>query len=70
MYRLKDFAKAKQIELLSPVDIGKIMRDQKVDAILDNDEVCKRLYPLVPERMRSKQTLKRIVNITYELLTG
>ena len=63
IHSLKDYAKAKQIELLMPVDIEKIMRDQKVDAILDNDEVCERLYPLVPKRMRSKQALKRIVDI-------
>ena len=52
----------KKNEAEAPINLVKFIRDNKVDSILENDEVCQRLYPLVPEKFRSKEALKRIVS--------
>ena len=58
----------KKNEIDTPINLMKFIRDNKVDSILESDEVCQRLYPLVPEKYRSKEALKYIVCVFTQFL--
>ena len=47
--------------MTSPIDLLAFSKERNIVSVLDNEDVCKRLYPFVPEMFRSPAGLKRIV---------
>ncbi|CBK21677.2 uncharacterized protein [Blastocystis hominis] len=45
-----------------PFDALRYIKEENVESIFGNPEICKRLYPLVPPCLRSVEGLKRIVH--------
>lgn len=45
-----------------PFDALRYIKEENVESIFGNPEICKRLYPLVPPCLRSAEDLKRIVH--------
>ena len=43
------------------MDLLAFAKERNIISVLDNAEVCKRLYPFVPEMFRTPAGLKRIV---------
>ena len=43
------------------MDLLAFAKERNIISVLDNEDVCKRLYPFVPEMFRTPAGLKRIV---------
>lgn len=61
--REKEQSFVKNSERSKPLNIVTFMKDRHVESIFDNEDICKRLYPLVPECLRTPSGLKRIVRL-------
>lgn len=59
--REKEHVVCEEFERSKPLNIISFMKERHVESILDNEDICKRLYPLVPECLRTPAGLKRIV---------
>ena len=46
---------------MKPMDLNEYMKERHVEKVLNDEAICKRLYPLVPPSLRSPAGLKRIV---------
>ena len=61
--REKEHVVREEFERSKPLNIVTFMKDRHVESIFDNEDICKRLYPLVPECLRTPSGLKRIVRL-------
>lgn len=50
-----------ELKKASPLDLLAFAKERNIISVLDNEDVCKRLYPFVPEVFRTPAGLKRIV---------
>ena len=51
------------IERTLPLDLMEYAKERNIVSVLDNEDVCKRLYPFVPEMFCSPEGLRKIVSI-------
>lgn len=51
------------IERTLPLDLMEYAKERNIVSVLDNEDVCKRLYSFVPEMFRSPEGLRKIVSI-------
>ena len=49
------------------MNLNEFMKKRHVETILNDEAICKRLYPLVPPCLRSPAGLKRIVVLSRAL---
>ena len=51
-----------EFERRKPMNLNEFMKKRHVETILNDEAICKRLYPLVPPCLRSPAGLKRIMS--------
>lgn len=59
--REKEHVVREEFERSKPLNVLSFLKERNVESVLDNEDICKKLYPLVPECLRTPAGLKRIV---------